>query len=82
MSDQSELPTPAKAPVFSIAALCCPPLVLAIIGFLATPQGQSFNERVFGRYYTAGARKFGRGPGTINWWRGALLAASAFCIPP
>ena len=29
-------------------------VIVATFAFLATPEGQSFNEKVFGRYYTAG----------------------------
>jgi hypothetical protein len=48
-------PDPRPRPAYSIAALCCPPVVLGIIYFLSTQQGRDFNERVFGRYYTLGA---------------------------
>src|SRR5687768_5890454 len=55
MSNPFASPSEAKPPAWSIAALCCPPLLLGIIYILSTPQGQSFNERVFGRLYTLGA---------------------------
>jgi hypothetical protein len=45
---------PARWPVCSLGALACMAVLLAVFAFLATPEGQSFNERVFGRYYIAG----------------------------
>ncbi|HKS07662.1 MAG TPA: hypothetical protein VJR92_15275 [Gemmatimonadaceae bacterium] len=44
-----------RPPVWSSVGLCCPVLIVGVIYFLSTPQGQAFNERTFGRYYTAGA---------------------------
>lgn len=44
----------AKPPIFSILALCCPPLILGVFYFLASPTARDFNERMFGRYYTGG----------------------------
>lgn len=43
-----------KLPACSIGALACIAVIVATFTFLTTPEGQAFNERVFGRYYTAG----------------------------
>ena len=43
-----------RLPACSIGAIACMAVIVAAFAFLATPQGQAFNERVFGRYYTAG----------------------------
>ena len=55
MSRSLATPSKAKLPVWSSAALCCPLLLSGVVYFLSTAQGQAFNERVFGRYYTLGA---------------------------
>ena len=43
-----------RVPVCSLGAIACMAAIVATFAFLTTPEGQSFNERVFGRYYTAG----------------------------
>ena len=43
-----------QLPACSIGAIACMAVIVATFAFLATQEGQSFNERVFGRYYTAG----------------------------
>jgi hypothetical protein len=45
----------AKPPIWSIASLACPLTLISLFVFLASPQGQAINERVFGRFYTLGA---------------------------
>jgi hypothetical protein len=47
--------TDDNSPLWSNAALVSPVLLLGALYFLSTPQGQAFNERVFGRLFTLGA---------------------------
>jgi hypothetical protein len=50
-----DAPTGAsRRPACSIGAIACMAVIVATVAFLATPEGQAFNERVFGRFYTAG----------------------------
>jgi uncharacterized membrane protein YhaH (DUF805 family) len=70
-----------RVPACSIGAITCTVVLMATFAFLATPSGQSFNERVFGRYYTVGMilafGVYGLG-GLATLVTGAVLAVQAW----
>jgi hypothetical protein len=51
---RNETSSDRRFPTCSIGAIACMVVIVATVAFLATPEGQAFNERVFGRYYTVG----------------------------
>jgi hypothetical protein len=66
----------------SVTAILCAVLLVAVAWFLRTPDAQIFNERVFGRYYTAGMLMMlgFYGATAVGLVGGGLIAAVLACV--